>query len=118
MSDAGTLAGRLKGPAHESLLRDWKTVGIDVGKTTAPQLVKLIREEPLRFTQALKLAQTAAGQPPHAWFMAFAPSDAPKIAVAVLVENGGNLGSEATGGKLSAPIAQQVMVADRQVRGW
>jgi peptidoglycan glycosyltransferase len=50
--------------------------------------------------------------------MAFAPADAPKIAVAVLVENGGNLGSEATGGRLSAPIAQQVMVADRQVRGW
>ncbi len=63
-------------------------------------------------------AQTAAGQPPHAWFIAFAPADAPKIAVAVLVENGGNLGSEATGGKLSAPIAQQVMLADKQVRGW
>jgi peptidoglycan glycosyltransferase len=63
-------------------------------------------------------AQNATGQPPHAWFMAFAPADAPKIAVAVLVENGGNLGSEATGGRLSAPIAQQVMVADRQVRGW
>ncbi len=63
-------------------------------------------------------AQNATGQPPHAWFISFAPADAPKIAVAVLVENGGNLGSEATGGKLSAPIAQQVMVADRQVRGW
>lgn len=63
-------------------------------------------------------AQNATGAPPHAWFISFAPADAPKIAVAVLVENGGNLGSEATGGKLSAPIAQQVMVADRQVRGW
>ena len=63
-------------------------------------------------------AQNATGQPPHAWFIAFAPADAPKIAVAVLVENGGNLGSEATGGRVSAPIAQQVMVADRQVRGW
>lgn len=63
-------------------------------------------------------AQNATGQAPHAWFISFAPADAPKIAVAVLVENGGNLGSEATGGRLSAPIAQQVMVADRQVRGW
>jgi peptidoglycan glycosyltransferase len=63
-------------------------------------------------------AQNVAGQPPHAWFISFAPADAPKIAVAVLVENGGNLGSEATGGRLSAPIAQQVMLADRQVRGW
>jgi peptidoglycan glycosyltransferase len=63
-------------------------------------------------------AQNATGAPPHAWFISFAPADAPKIAVAVLVENGGNLGSEATGGKVSAPIAQQVMLADRQVRGW
>jgi peptidoglycan glycosyltransferase len=63
-------------------------------------------------------AQNAAGAAPHAWFISFAPADAPKIAVAVLVENGGNLGSEATGGKLSAPIAQQVMAMDRQVRGW
>jgi peptidoglycan glycosyltransferase len=63
-------------------------------------------------------AQTVAGQAPHAWFIAFAPADAPKIAVAVLVENGGDLGSEATGGKVSAPIAQKVLIADRAVRGW
>jgi peptidoglycan glycosyltransferase len=55
---------------------------------------------------------------PHAWFIAFAPADAPKIALAVLVENGGDLGSEATGGKVSAPIAQKVLVADRVARGW
>ncbi|HKN49790.1 MAG TPA: penicillin-binding transpeptidase domain-containing protein, partial [Actinomycetota bacterium] len=36
-------------------------------------------------------AQNATGQPPHAWFISFAPADAPKIAVAVLIENGGNL---------------------------
>lgn len=63
-------------------------------------------------------AQTVAGAAPHAWFISFAPADAPKIAVAVLVENGGDLGNEATGGAVSAPIAQQVMVEDRQVRGW
>jgi peptidoglycan glycosyltransferase len=63
-------------------------------------------------------AQNVTGQAPHAWFISFAPADNPKIAVAVLVENGGNLGSEATGGKVSAPIAQQVMLADKQMRGW
>ena len=63
-------------------------------------------------------AQTVAGQAPHAWFIAFAPADAPKIAVAVLVENGGDLGSEATGGRVSAPIAQKVLVADKAMRGW
>lgn len=38
----------------------------------------------------------------HAWFMAFAPADNPKIAVAVLAENGGH------GGGTAAPIARKV----------
>ena len=56
-------------------------------------------------------AQHAPGRPPHAWFIGFAPADDPRVAVAVLVEDGGSLGSEATGGKLAAPIAQAVMRA-------
>jgi peptidoglycan glycosyltransferase len=59
-------------------------------------------------------AQTAEGEDPHAWFLAFAPAQDPEIAVAVVVLNGGNLGSEATGGEISAPIAQQVMEAHLQ----
>jgi peptidoglycan glycosyltransferase len=54
-------------------------------------------------------AQTAEGDPPHAWFVGFAPVQRPTIAVAVVVLNGGDLGSEATGGALSAPIAKTVM---------
>jgi penicillin-binding protein 2 len=38
----------------------------------------------------------------HAWFIAFAPADKPKIALAVLVENGGH------GGSTAAPIARKV----------
>jgi peptidoglycan glycosyltransferase len=49
------------------------------------------------------------GKPPHAWFIAFAPADNPVYAVAVLVENGGNMGSDATGGKVAAPIAAQML---------
>jgi peptidoglycan glycosyltransferase len=49
--------------------------------------------------------------PPHAWFVAFAPADHPTIAVAVLVEDGGSLGSDATGGAVAAPIARSVMCA-------
>ncbi|MFL6138919.1 MAG: peptidoglycan D,D-transpeptidase FtsI family protein [Frankiaceae bacterium] len=56
-------------------------------------------------------AQHAAGQPPHAWFIAFAPADAPRVAVAVLVENGGGLGSDATGGRVAAPIAKSMIEA-------
>ncbi len=56
-------------------------------------------------------AQHAEGRPPHAWFIGFAPADDPQVAVAVVVEDGGSLGSEATGGALSAPIARRVMSA-------
>ena len=36
--------------------------------------------------------------PPHDWYVAFAPANDPQIAVAVLVENGGDRSLEATGG--------------------
>ncbi len=39
----------------------------------------------------------------HAWFIAFAPAEQPKIALAVLAENGGH------GGGTAAPIARKVM---------
>jgi len=41
----------------------------------------------------------------HAWFIAFAPADAPRIAVAVLVENAG------FGASNAAPVARKVMDA-------
>jgi peptidoglycan glycosyltransferase len=47
--------------------------------------------------------------PPHAWFVAFAPVDQPSIAVAVIVEHGGESGESATGGGVAAPIAKQVI---------
>ena len=56
-------------------------------------------------------AQHGTGAAPHAWFIGFAPANDPKVAVAVLVEDGGNAGSEATGGRVAAPIARAVMQA-------
>jgi len=51
----------------------------------------------------------APGGHPHAWFIAFAPAEAPRYAVAVIVERGGNEGSEATGGRVAAPVAAQLL---------
>lgn len=49
---------------------------------------------------------------PHAWFIGFGPVEPepgdPQIAIAVLVESGGDAGEAATGGTVAAPIAQQV----------
>lgn len=50
--------------------------------------------------------------PPHAWFSGFAlQNGAPKIAVAVVIENGGVNGDETTGGLAAAPVAKAVMEA-------
>ena len=54
-------------------------------------------------------AQTCQGCSPHAWFVAFAPAEAPQFAVSVIVEKGGSLQDEATGGKVAAPIAAAVL---------
>jgi peptidoglycan glycosyltransferase len=57
--------------------------------------------------------KTAAGkaQAPDAWFAGFAPAASPRIAVAVIVENGGTSNNEVTGGKVAAPIAAAVIKA-------
>ncbi len=41
----------------------------------------------------------------HSWFIAFAPADQPRIALAVIVENGG------WGASAAAPIARKVLDA-------
>jgi peptidoglycan glycosyltransferase len=56
-------------------------------------------------------AQHGDEEDPHAWFVCFAPAEAPRIAVAVIVLDGGSLGSEATGGQVAAPIARAVLEA-------
>ncbi|MDH2456758.1 penicillin-binding protein 2 [Corynebacterium bovis] len=48
---------------------------------------------------------------PHAWYVAFGPSQEADVAVAVLVENGGDRGQEATGGSVAAPIGRAVIDA-------
>lgn len=52
--------------------------------------------------------------PPHAWYIAFAPAQNPKIAIAVIVENGGDRALAATGGSVAAPIARAVLDAGLQ----
>jgi peptidoglycan glycosyltransferase len=48
-------------------------------------------------------AEVGADQKSHAWFVGFAPSDDPRVAIAVLIENGGG------GGSTAAPIASRVL---------
>jgi peptidoglycan glycosyltransferase len=54
-------------------------------------------------------AQTE-GDNAHAWFIGFAPAEAPRVAVAVIVESQPGLG-DVTGGRIAAPIARAVLQA-------
>lgn len=56
---------------------------------------------------ALTSSSGSGGRTPYAWFVAFA--DDPKIAVAVFVQDAGVDGSEISGGRFAAPIAQAVI---------
>jgi penicillin-binding protein 2 len=67
------------------------------GKTGTAQVIAMKQDEKY---DASKIDERHRD---HAWFIAFAPAEQPKIALAVLVENGGH------GGSTAAPIARKVM---------
>jgi len=56
-------------------------------------------------------AENGVGDPYTLWFTGFAPANDPRVAVAVVVENGGGLGQNGTGNSLAAPIAKKVLEA-------
>ena len=56
-------------------------------------------------------AQSTPDRPPYAWFVAFAPANDPKVAVAVLVESTDIGRDEISGGRLAGPIARAVIEA-------
>lgn len=55
-------------------------------------------------------AQQGSNRKPHAWFVSFAPVEDPKVAVAVVIEDGGGA-AEVSGNQLAAPVAKSVMEA-------
>jgi peptidoglycan glycosyltransferase len=88
-------------------VRDLMIGVVDHGTGTAAQI------DGIQVAGKTGTAQVAEGQHPHAWFVGFAPAvpqpGERQYAVAVLVENGGDLGSEATGGRIAAPIAKTML---------
>jgi penicillin-binding protein 2 len=67
------------------------------GKTGTAQVIGIKQGE------KYKEKETNEYHRDHAWFIAFAPADKPRIALAVLAENAGH------GGSVSAPIARKVI---------
>ncbi len=56
-------------------------------------------------------AENGDGEPYTLWFTGFAPANDPRVAVAVVIQNGGGIGQDGTGNGLAAPIARAVMEA-------
>lgn len=56
-------------------------------------------------------AQNGPTDPYSLWFTGFAPAKDPKVAVAVVIENGGGLGQNGFGNLLAAPIGKRVFEA-------
>jgi peptidoglycan glycosyltransferase len=86
-------------------LTDMMRVVVEQGTGTAAQIPGLV------VAGKSGTAQHAEGRAPHAWFISFTEQGVRRIAVAVVVEEGGDAGSEATGGRVAAPIARRVMEA-------
>jgi peptidoglycan glycosyltransferase len=56
-------------------------------------------------------AENGDGEPYTLWFTGFAPANDPRVAVAVVVEDGGGLGQSGFGNRVAAPIAKAVIEA-------
>ncbi len=56
-------------------------------------------------------AENGPGEPYTLWFTGFAPADDPRVAVAVVVEDGGGQGQSGSSNVIAAPIAKKVMEA-------
>ena len=73
--------------------------------TRSPARRAPLRSLPSSRTESTKHKEADERKRDHAWFIAFAPAEDPKIAVSVLVENGG------FGATAAAPIARKVLDA-------
>jgi peptidoglycan glycosyltransferase len=56
-------------------------------------------------------AENGEGEPYTLWFTGFAPAEAPRFAITVLVEDGGGMGQQGYGNLVAAPLARRVLEA-------
>jgi len=85
------------GLQHSTITRIRTGLRAVVGEGTAKKM-----DPSLHIAGKTGTAQNPAGLD-HAWFAGYAPTEAPKVAIAVLVEHGGH------GGATAAPIAESVI---------
>jgi len=87
----------LRGTAHYSIGRDIEYTA--AGKTGTAQVFEVAQDEEYDEEKVIEKLRD------HALFISYAPAENPRIAVAVIVENGGH------GSSVAAPIARRIMDA-------
>jgi len=93
------------GAKLRSAMRDVVMTGAGTGNKARIRAVEVAGKTGTAQTVALRGSNRRARHSrDHAWFIAFAPVEAPTIALAVLVEHAGG-----GGGKFAAPIAKRVL---------
>ena len=94
-------------PATAATLKEYMIQVVQRGTGTAAQVGGI------QVAGKTGTAENAPNEPPHAWFIAFAPAENPQYAVSVIIEHGGSSGADAevTGGRVAAPVAAQVLRA-------
>lgn len=81
---------------NEGTGRAAKIQGMDIcGKTGTSQIIAKDNPRYKKLTQETKFM-------PHSWFVSFAPRENPRLAMVLLVENGGDAGA------IAAPLAAQI----------
>jgi cell division protein FtsW (lipid II flippase)/cell division protein FtsI/penicillin-binding protein 2 len=86
-------------PAVAALVRDMMVGVVKSGSGTRAAI------KGVRVAGKTGTAEVGKGIATHAWFIAFAPADAPVVAVAIVLENAG------VGGRVAAPAAKGVIEA-------
>jgi peptidoglycan glycosyltransferase len=93
------------GPETASILRDMMVAGVSDGVASGARI------RGVSVAGKTGTAENGEGQPYTLWFTGFAPAENPRVAVVVVVENGGGVGQSASGNSLVAPIARKIMEA-------
>jgi penicillin-binding protein A len=92
------IMGRAIKPETAAELTQMMEAVVSGGTGTAAQITGV------RVAGKTGTAENGPGQPNTTWFVAFAPADAPRVAVAVVLEN-----QTGTGGTTAAPIAREII---------
>ncbi|MDP9386987.1 MAG: penicillin-binding protein 2 [Actinomycetota bacterium] len=95
---------RAMSPENAAALRDMMVAVVNAGTA------RRVAVPGVQVAAKTGTAQTE-GENAHAWIAAFAPAEAPRVAVAVIVESQPGLGDTVTGGRVAAPVAQAVLRA-------